>query len=660
MPRLLPSLLAAAVATAASPALARERASPIDVPAVRLDQAVQILGRQSGVSIGFRDSGFADLRVHAVRGRLTAAEALERMLRGSGIRARQVAPATFLIETAPRPSRQSAARRTPPRIVQPTPEPPPPKEIVVTGTKRDIPLSAYPGGVEIIDGGSLSAADGARGTDAILSRVASVASTHLGPGRNKLFIRGIADSSFVGPTQATVGQYWGDSRITYSAPDPSLRLYDIRSVEVLEGPQGTLYGAGSLGGVVRVVPRAPDLDAIGAAAWGGVQAVQHGDPGTDGGAIVNLPLDEGRLALRAVAFGAREGGYIDDTGRQLNDVNRVDIYGGRVALRYVPGNDWTFDINALGQRIHGRDSQYAERGGDGLSRSSAIAQPYRNDFWLVDLVATKQWGDFKLTQTIGYAQQYVFEQFEGVAVTSAGELIMPPTFGERQDYVVNDDGEFALSATAAAPTAALTQANRIHMLTAETRLARRGPDGTGWLIGLSLLHNEARVKRRMEQPIFAHALTGVENRVQEATLYGEGTLEVAPRLALTLGGRLTHSRLSGRSEDATGEMAFRFDPEAGVTRSETRLLPSAALTYRPDERLTLFARVQQGFRPGGIAVRRDFVQRFQGDHVSTAELGARYASPRTGADAQCLVDRLEQHPGRSDRWLRLSHHGECR
>ncbi|MGZ2810188.1 hypothetical protein, partial [Pseudomonas aeruginosa] len=75
----------------------------------------------------------------------------------------------------------------------------------MTGSKRDIPLSAYPGGVQILDGRSLSAAAAARGNDLLEMRVASVASTHLGPGRNKLFIRGIADSSFVGPTQATVG-----------------------------------------------------------------------------------------------------------------------------------------------------------------------------------------------------------------------------------------------------------------------------------------------------------------------------------------------------------------------------------------------------------------------------------------------------------------------
>jgi outer membrane receptor protein involved in Fe transport len=172
-----------------------------------------------------------------------------------------------------------------------------------------------------------------------------------------------------------------------------------------------------------------------------------------------------------------------------------------------------------------------------------------------------------------------------------------------------------------APTAGLTQSNRIRMLTAETRLSRRGPNGTGWLIGLSLLHNEARVKRRMDESHFTSSLTGIENKVREGTLYGEGTVELLPRLTLTLGGRLTHSRLSGQSEDA----AFRFEPEAGTSRSETRLLPSAALAYRPDDRLTLFARFQQGFRPGGIAVRRDFVQRFKGDRVSTGEVGARYA-----------------------------------
>ncbi len=624
MARLPTSLLATAAALAATPALAQERAVDVNVPAARLDQAIQILSSQSGVSIGFRDPRIAGLRVRAVRGRLTPAQALSRMLQETDARARQVAPSTFLVEQAPRMRPPQLARAEPPRIIQAMPPPPepPPKEIVVTGTKRDIPLGAYPGGVQIISGDALSEAEGARGTDAIIARAASVASTHLGPGRNKLFIRGIADSSFVGPTQATVGQYWGNSRITYSAPDPSLRLYDVRSIEVLEGPQGTLYGAGSLGGVVRVVPRSPDLVNFGGAAWGGAQAVQHGKPGVDGGAILNLPIVEDQLAFRAVGFGAKEGGYIDDTGRRLKDVNKVDTFGGRAALRFTPGDDWSFDLNGVGQRIDGDDSQYAERG-QGLSRSSSVAQPYRNDYWLVDFVATKRWDDIELTASLGYARQYVFEQFDGVAVTQSGRLIVVANSSDRRDdFVLTDSGQTVLSPTAAAPTASLTQSNRIRMVTAETRLARRGPNGTGWLIGVSLLHNTAQTRRRIGQTLFDLPLTGVMNKVEEGTLYGEGTVEPMDRVTVTLGGRVTRSQLSGRSEDIVGTVA----PVIRAQRTETWLLPSAAVAYRPTDRLTLFARYQQGFRPGGIAARRDFIQRFKGDRVSTIEAGARFGS----------------------------------
>ena len=594
---------------AAVPAQAQDRAAEVAVPALRLEDAIRELSRQTGASIGFRDPGFAELRVRPVRGRFTAGQALERMLADSGVRARRVAPAAYLIERLPKRAPRRVAPAPPPSPAPAAPELEP-QEIVVTGTKRDVPLSAYPGGVQIIDGDRLTAADGLRGTGAIEARVASVVSTHLGPGRNKLFIRGIADSSFVGPTQATVGQYWGNSRITYSAPDPSLKLYDVRSVEVLEGPQGTLYGAGSLGGVVRVVPQAPDLTSFGGSAWAGAQAIQHGQPGVDGGAVLNLPLIEDRLALRALAFGSIEGGYIDDHGRGLEDVNEVRTVGGRAALRFEPGDDWTIDVNGVGQRIDGADGQYAERGGDGLSRSSTIAQPYENEFWLVDLVVRKQWGSLELTSSLGYARQYAFEEFEGA------ELV--------------DPADPALMPEASASPAAYSQTNRIQMITAETRLARRGPDGTGWLVGVSLLHNEARANRRMAAPDVRSSLTGVRNEVDEATLYGEGTVAPIDRLTLTFGGRLTHSRLTGDAEDVAALSAFRYDPGARADREETRLLPSAALAWRSSDELTLFARYQQGFRPGGIAVRRDFIQRFTGDRVATTEVGARYSD--TGFD----------------------------
>jgi iron complex outermembrane receptor protein len=625
MARLPSSLLAVAAVVSAAPAFAQERSVEVDVPASRLDQAIQTLSRQSGVSIGFRDSRLAGTRVRGVRGRYTPGEALVLMLRKTEAQARRVAPFTFLIEAAPKPlATPRIVRSAPqPRLTSEPPADAPPEEIVVTGTKRDIPLGAYPGGVQIIDGNNLSMAEGARGTDAIVNRVASVASTHLGPGRNKLFIRGIADSSFIGPTQATVGQYWGNSRITYSAPDPSLRLYDIGRIEVLEGPQSTLYGAGSLGGVVRVVPRAPDLYNFGAGAWSGVQVVQHGDRGLDGGGLINLPIDEGRLGLRAVVFGSDEGGYIDDTERHLSDVNKVKVYGGRAGLRFAPTDDLVFDINGVAQRIDGADSQYAERGA-GLSRSSSIAQPYRNDFWLTDFVASKRWDDLELTASVGYAGQLVTEQFDGVGVTATGRLVL--ISAPRDDFVLNDNGELVLSPTAVAATATLMQSNRIRMITAETRLAKHGPNGTGWLVGISLLKNTAevrRLRRRLGNSVIDAALVGTTNRVNEGTIYGEGTAELFHGFNLTLGGRVTRSRLFGQTED----VVTVDGPGSQASRTEVRVLPSAAIAYRPTDRLTIFGRFQEGFRPGGISARRNAIQRFRGDRVMTFEAGLRYGSP---------------------------------
>lgn len=607
------SLFPIAAILAATPASAQEREAPVNIPATRLERAVNILGLQSGASIGVRDPSIRKIRVRAVKGSMTAGAALILMLRDTGARARRIAPSTFVIEPAPPPRQERLASPVPAPEPVPAYEPPP-VEIVVTGTKREIPLGAYPGMVHIVEGDHLTYADGAKGTGAIEARVASVVSTHLGPGRNKLFIRGIADSSFVGPTQATVGQYWGNSRITYSAPDPSLKLYDVGRIEVLEGPQGTLYGAGSLGGVVRVMPREPDLGRTGGAAWMGVEAVQHGKPGTDGGAVLNLPVVEDRLGFRAVAFGSLERGYIDDVTRERDDVNDVRTIGGRASLRYAGDDGWSVHLSAVGQRIDGDDGQYAERrGGDGLERASAIAQPYRNDFVLTDLVIRKRWDALEFTSSLGYAYQDVVETFEGP--------------------VLSDPGDAAVGPADNASLAAFRQSNRIHMMNAEARLAKTGPQGTGWLIAASLLRNRATVNRRMDVFTLDSPLTGVRNKVEEVTIYGEATIQPLARLTTTLGGRLAHSRLSGDSQNAIEAVAFSLDPTARATRTETRLLPSASIAYRPSDRLTMFARYQEGFRPGGIAVRREFIQRYQGDRVGTFEAGARYHGARVQIEA---------------------------
>src|SRR5206468_9381651 len=119
---------------------------------------------------------------------------------------------------------------------------------------------------------------GGRSFDEVAAQAVGVAVTNLGSGRNKIFVRGLSDGSFTGKTQSTVGLYLDDVPITYNAPDPDLRLADVERVEVLRGPQGTLYGSGSMGGIVRIVTSKPDPARLAGEVSAEGLLSEHGDP----------------------------------------------------------------------------------------------------------------------------------------------------------------------------------------------------------------------------------------------------------------------------------------------------------------------------------------------------------------------------------------------
>ncbi|MDB5687799.1 MAG: TonB-dependent receptor, partial [Rhizorhabdus sp.] len=590
-----PPLLFVALMPIASMAQA-EGGAMLDLPAGPLANAVAALGRQSGISVSVADAALWQRPVPAVKGRMSVAMALKRML-GDRAVATQLGPQSWRI-TAVAPLRAVPQPRPVVQAEDVAPEGPP---IVVTASKRDIRLRDYPGTVSLMGGADL-AFGGERGTEAILSRLATVSSTHLGAGRNKLFIRGIADSSFTGPTQATVGQYLGDMRLSYNAPDPDLRLYDIASVEVLEGPQGTLYGAGSLGGIIRIVRNAPRLDRVEAALSTGVSAIQHGDPGGDIGGTINLPIADGRLAARFVAYGITEGGYIDDPTRGRHDINRTTIAGGRAMLRFAPGDGWTIDIGATVQKTHGDDSQYADRNAPRLTRNSAIDQGFGAGYRLGEVVIAKDWDDgLHFLSSTGIVGQRLSERYD--ATEPEGELRL------------------------------FRQRNRTRMISSENRLWRPMEDGFGWVLGGSFVRNSTRLSRALGPIDAPEPVTGVTNRIVEGTLYGEASYMPIKGLIATAGARVTHARLSGGGEDVVPSFVPLVQlarAQQTAKRRETTALPSMALSAAILPDLVAFARYQEGFRPGGLAIESDFVRRFRNDHVGTLETGMRYGAPGRG------------------------------
>jgi len=585
--RLASALLApAAFVTAAAAAPSRDFA----IPAGTLGASVTRLGQEAGISVSVSDATLWGRRVAPLKGRMTPREALARLLRGLDARVVEIDGRTFRIVPDAPAGTAKAARTARPASAQNDGSAEPP--IIVTASKRDIRLRDYPGMASVLDGADL-AFGGERGTESILSRLASVSSTHLGAGRNKLFIRGIADSSFTGPTQATVGQYLGDIRLNYNAPDPDLRLYDVASVEVLEGPQGTLYGAGSLGGIIRIMGNAPQFDTIGANLSAGVSATQHGDPGGDVGGTINLPIAS-NMALRAVGYGISDGGYIDDVLRNKHNINRTDIYGGRATLRVDAGDGWTVDIGGVAQNTHGDDSQYADRGLPPLSRASRIDQGFSASYRLGEVVISKQWDGLRFLSSTGYIHQQLTEHYDASLPNG--------------------------------PLRVFRQHNDTKLFTSENRLWRPMRDGFGWVIGGSYIDNRTRLYRSLGEPGEPIPVTGVTNRIREITLYGEASKLLFGGLTLTVGGRYTHARLSGSGDDMLPSFALAMgatDPN----RNESSFLPSISVSATPLDKLTLYARYQQGFRPGGLAVDGSFVRRFRNDRVATLETGLRYGTP---------------------------------
>ncbi|WP_236643747.1 TonB-dependent receptor [Flavisphingopyxis soli] len=549
------------------------------------------LALQTGTSIVIADRTVGRRPVPAIHGQIDAGEALRRIAIAADARIVRVGPNAWrLIDRPKKPGRRPVVVRSPAPYKAPSqPETAATAPIIVTATKRDVNLRDVPAQTAIIDGHDLTLG-GVGGTDKIVERLSSVSSTYLGSGRNKLFIRGIADSSFAGPTQATVGQYLGDLRLNYGSPDPDLRLSDVAKVEVLEGPQGTLYGAGSLGGIIRFVPNAPRPGEFEASAILGASATQEGDPSGDASLMINLPLDDGTTALRGTFDLARTGGFIDKPNIGKQSANRLDIAAARVAILRKLSPQWQLSISALGQDIDSADSQYADRSGDRLTNSASVPEGAMAKFRAAQAVVDGQLGALRLRSTTGWVGQSLEERYDA-----------------------SHDGE----------DRTFTQDTRSRMVSSETRIWMPERNGFGWLAGASVIHSTTTLRRRLERYDQRTVLTGVRNAIDEATVYGEVGIRLRDVLLASAGARVTWSHLSGAGEDVLPAIA---QERVGVTaaRSAITFLPSLSLTASLGDRTSLYLRYQESFRPGGLSVEQEFVKRFNDDHSQTFEIGGRY------------------------------------
>lgn len=574
-------LLSAATATG-NPAAAQTPQHKISIPSGSLQSALTAFSRQARVSVGYIGR-LPQVRVKGFSATMDARAALQKIASSSGLVVRQVGPNAYRLEAT-----STATEHNLPQRLEPSRPPREPaldvQDIIVTATKREtdiffLPLSISTAGANVPQGQS-----GLPTTNAVVANTTGITSTNMGPGRNRLFIRGVADSPFNGPSQATVGIFLNEARVNFDAPDPDLRLVDIQRTEVIKGPQGALYGTGALGGVYRIVPHKPEFGSfeslasaeIGATANGGLNAAAH--------ISSNIPVLE-NLAGRIVAYGERTSGWIDDSGRQKTNINDVTVKGARASIRWEPGD---FEINALftGQATGAKDSQYASVDQGTYVRRTAFAEPHRTDFYGGQISIAHEIGDLDALATSAFTHHHLKTSFDASLSASRLQRPAPLLYNEvrGQDIISN-----------------------------ELRLA----DSVGsfqWLLGLKQLSARSDLEWGVGDGSDTAGTEAYDKRYNEYAIFGDASLKLASRLKLMLGARVFREETE-EFESVTDET---------VVTKLLRVNPTAALSWRVNANTNVWLNYSTATRPGGInPSATDEPFSFTADNLESIELGFR-------------------------------------
>ena len=554
-------------------------------------------------------------------GRYALSDALSRLLAG--------APCTFRIVDAQ--TVRITARAPVPRVEGPGP--PMVTELLVTARKRPERLETLPAGVSVISGEQLLVTN-SYDVRETAGQLVGVLTTNLGPGRDKLSMRGLSDGAFTGRARSTVTTYLDDAPVNYNSPDPDLRLTDVERVETVRGPQGALYGSGALAGVYRIVTNKPDPGRYAGYAQATAAYTHGGAASYSADGVVNAPLADGRAALRLVGYYDDEGGYLDNTSLKLPNADSTVRKGGRIALQAALGDRWTADLLAVAQRLSSRDTQYTAFDQNGRI-ANQVREASSNDFAQVAATLHGELGWADLTSSTSYVQHAYSSLYDATAaVTFFNAAITSPlgVYSEKtrirrfvQDVVLTSAGAGPVSWLAGAYGSAsvdrtpssldilLTGGGVVEPLARVLRAPLPATEGetAGAASPLTRVYDESR-----------------RDQMREIAVYGEGSWRFAPGWTATAGARAFHTELKVRA-NIVGAAPPAQSRDVSADREFSGVSSKLSLQYQfDDDGPLVYGLFSQGYRPGGInstgffAIRPSRVT-FDPDRLENFELGAK-------------------------------------
>ena len=499
-------------------------------------------------------------------------------------------------------------------------EPLPLQAVVVTATLREQALADVPFSIVAPTARELRER-GAESLEGVAANVAGFSVQNLGPGQSQVAIRG-ASAGQIARDQPGVkeqaGIYLDDVPISLSLFTPDLDLFDVQRVEVLRGPQGTLFGAGSLSGTVRYITGQPELGVRTTFGEVGASQVMGGGAGGNAKVGANLPFGD-RAAARIAAWQSRTGGWMDavQPDRTVDEnVNSATRTGVRAALRWDPTPAFS-----LVPRLVYQDAR--AEGWNRIDAFNILANPYTTSRPAITL------GPRELFTQIAepYTDRYALGSLNAQWNFGPAGLTSVTSFSDRDILVVRDAGALTSSITGGSIgqpeevytlNAPLDDATRATIFTQELRLGGEYARAR-WVVGGFLATADRDYHQRLTVSGF-EASSGIPTEglraprdvlfysdlaydLRQYALFGETTFGVLPGIDLTAGLRYfkfdedrkqVFDGIFGNDDNGTALVST-----PGSTSADG-FAPRFIASWRPNDRFSMNAQASKGFRLGGI------------------------------------------------------------
>lgn len=523
-------------------------------------------------------------------------------------------------------------------------------DIVVTANKRQsTTVLKAPSAIQAISGTDLLD-QGVVSFEDVAGQVPGLAVQNLGPGDRKYVIRGVSSTG-----ASTTGVYYDEAVISGSNANDGgglqsdIRLYDLERIEVLRGPQGTLYGAGSMSGTIRFITNKPDLDDFSGYVKGEISTTRKGGENYNINGALNLPIVENKIALRLVGWGVDDSGFVDQvrvgTGSpdplgRVSNVNNDKVLGGRAILRVKPVDDLTIDLSYTRQRQESQgSSRYTPAGitaysvpgtptiqGCDLCNTDVNLAPRKDNLEIFSATANYRTSFGTFTATTNQFNRKFLYSIDTTAILFQLGIPYPSLTYEYVDRKLNSselrfasDFDFPVNFVVGGFRQGETSNLEVNVLSTNGIGKPRG--------GFSTLNSMDALLFPDTGSTF-YGRTDRRKSVQYAA-FGEVAWDVVSGLELTAGIRYFHETLNGVQQTLHPFGGFpdgetSEPPVVNEEQSNSKLTYKFNAGYTVSTDLLIYATVSSGFRSGGLNPPSPFAPippSFKSDNLWNYEFG---------------------------------------